>query len=331
VSNQHSFAGLGEHPPSLISRLTKDIPTSIQVLGLVSGFIGVAVPGIGYLTHERRVQLLDLPREVFEYGPYQAALTGCAALWHLPWRMVNAMTVGNTLIRLVAITALVIAFFRKPLLRRWRNPRMSLAAVTLLMVLVAISGKTYSNLITLQRDQQPSMLSDHGRATTFEWLQNPNDANNVLVDALAGVIGWLILAATVAAIEFKLLARSPVTVVSRSAWAGVVSSCVALFFLIGQLPTAHAYASWGFRYPKVVGLSPKFDDTLAALLTGGKVWAWDVSLGAKAEYLLVKEAGQPWRLQPMHRSGGGRCAALGAEEVIALDTNVRPAAKDVSQ
>jgi hypothetical protein len=313
------------------SAVLSNVPILVQLFSLVGGVLGILVPGLGYLTHERRVLMLSVPRESLEYGPYQAALTGFSVCWHLPWQMAYALTSGPNWMMGISLAVLTVILLRTLAIRKiFRPSTKTLAVLLVLQITGVVTSLGYSQVITLERNEVPQALGRGGfslieraRLQTRGWIENPTPATRARASALAGLSGWLTLFAVTMMLESQRLAAK-----SRGAVRFCFKACQGAFlvlsvFLCGQIPTAHAYAQWGFTYPSVVGVAAKCDADLAKSIKSGEADAWDISMGAKYEYLLVRNANLKqgkWFVQPLIRPGGGKCSSLAADEVIPPET-----------
>ena len=320
-------------PPNRISAILANVPVLVQLLSLVTGVLGILVPGLGYLTHERRVLMLSLPREALEYGPYQAALTGFSVCWHLPWRMAYAATSGNGWVLSISLGILAILLTRGAIFRRCRrSPAKALVVLLLVQIPVVLVSLGYSLAVTLARNDAaehhgkgPITLPERARFETRSWIENPTIEYRCRATELAGLSGWLMLLTVIMLRESRRHAAG-----SEGMFRTCFSLCGAGFlmlavFLCGQIPTAHAYAQWGFSYPVVAEIATRCDEDLAKSLKGDTVRAWDISIGAKSEYLLVHRtdsARVKWFLRPVTQPGGGRCSSLAAETVIPPELDV---------
>jgi len=113
---------------------------------------------------------------------------------------------------------------------------------------------------------------------TCTWLINDNPRNEGRRQGLAGVLGFLLLAAGGGV---WMGARSQ-GLGPRASWArwGLVAihGALALFFL-QLVPAAHAYSTWGVRYPPVTVRTdlPGCDQALGQALAAGSCCAFNVS------------------------------------------------------
>jgi hypothetical protein len=130
---------------------------------------------------------------------------------------------------------------------------------------------------------------------TCTWLINDNPRNEGRRQGLGGVLGFLLLAAGGGA---WMGARSQ-GLGPRASWArwGLVAvhGALVLFFL-RLVPAAHAYSTWGVRYPPVTVRTdlPGCDPALGQALAAGSCCAFNVSEDAtEGTVLLLWGSGCP--------------------------------------
>ena len=219
-----------------------NIPALVQLLSLLTGVLGILVPGLGYLAHERRVLMLNVPREFLEYGPYQSALTGFSVCWHMPWRMAHAATSGLSWMAVLSLGILAVFLFRRVIFRTWRSPAGALAAFLLLEIPAVLVSLGYVQLVTVARNEAPRppaggefTVLDRMQFQAHGWIQNSAPEKRVQADALAGVSGWLMLFTMTLFLESRRRAAVSDGVVRTFFRAsGAVALLLSVFFCAGK-------------------------------------------------------------------------------------------------
>jgi Protein kinase domain len=263
--------------------------------------LGAGLGILGLVTERAREGLIGLPP--LSYSKSDLLLTGVQSLWSLPWRAAASLAAPHPVLRGCAIACLLLA--AALLAGAWfmrRGRRGTLALTTLAIsagVLIAgswlYSAAVHTGLKTpgpgrgLACEEQLSLRWDVSAAfETCTWLVNDNPRNDERRQGLGGVLGFLLLAAGGGA---WMGARSK-GLGPRASWArwGLVAihAALALFFL-RLVPAAHAYSTWGLRYPPVTvrtdlqGCDPALGQALAA----GSCCAYNVSEDATEGTVLL--------------------------------------------
>ena len=270
--------------------------------------LGAGLGILGLVTERAREGLIGLPP--LSYSKSDLVLTGVQSLWSLPWRAAASLAAPHPVLRGCAIAGLLLAtallagaWFR----RRGRRGTLALLALAASAgVLIAgawlYSAAIHTGLETpgpgrgLACEEQLSLRWDVSAAfETCTWLVNDNPRNDERRQGLGGVLGFLLLAAGSGA---WLGARSK-GLGPRASWArwGLVAvhAALALFFL-RLVPAAHAYSTWGVRYPPVTVRTdlPGCDQALAQALAAGSCCAYNVSEDAtEGTVLLLWGSGCP--------------------------------------
>jgi hypothetical protein len=282
----------------------------VEVVAAAAALLLALVAGLGLLglvTERAREGLIGLPP--LSYAKSDLVLTGVQALWSLPWRAAAALDAPHPVLRGCAVAGLLLA---AALLagawssrRRWRGRRgrhgtlalsaLAVSAGALLFAAWLYSAAIHTGLETpgagrgLACEEQLSRRWDVSAAfETCTWLINDNPRNEGRRQGLGGVLGFLLLAA---AGGIWMGARSQ-GLGPRASWArwGLVAlhAALALFFL-QLLPAAHAYSTWGVRYPPVTVRTdlPNCDPALGQALAAGSCCAFNVSGDAKEGTVLL--------------------------------------------
>ncbi len=278
--------------------------------GLLIG-LGAGLGLLGLVTERAREGLIGLPP--LSYSKSDLLLTGAQSLASLPWQAVAALAAPHPVLRgctlaglLLAAALLAGAWFP----RRGRRGRRGMLALTalassagaLLFAAWLYSAAVHTGLETpgagrgLACEEQLSRRWDVSAAfETCTWLINDNPRNEGRRQGLAGLLGFLLLAAGGGA---WMGARSK-GLGPRASWArwGLVAvhGALALFFL-QLVPAAHAYSTWGVRYPPVTVRTdlPGCDQALGQALAAGSCCAFNVSGDAtEGTVLLLWGSGCP--------------------------------------
>ncbi|HEX6904662.1 MAG TPA: serine/threonine-protein kinase [Thermoanaerobaculia bacterium] len=273
------------------------------ILGLVVG-LGI----LGLAAERAREGLIGLPP--LSYSKSDLVLTGVQSLWSLPWRAAASLAASHPVLRGCAFAGLVVA---AALLAgawfRWWGRRGTLALATLALSAGALtvgawlySAAVHTGLATsgtgrgLVCEERLSLRWDVSAAfETCTWLVNDTRRNEGRRQGLGGVLGFLLLAAGGGA---WMGARSQ-GLGPRGSWArwGLVAvhAALALFFL-RLVPAAHAYSTWGVRYPPVSVRTdlPGCDQALGQAIAAGSCCAYNVSEDAtEGTVLLLWGSGCP--------------------------------------
>lgn len=299
----------------------RDIPLALQAASALGAVVVVVLPALGYLTHRHRLVLMDLPTGFLTYGPEELALTGASVIWALPWRVLYAIADPTTPLFLptlmLALLAVALVWGQR-FVAEFFVAKIGLGAV-LVLFFVSLSyaySLPYPTEGSLTSSLRGSGALSRARLEASSWLSNSSDINRRNREAMAGFVGWLLLTA---ALAFRWLGPPPLQAATTKL--GVAIAVLLVAFLFGQLPRAHAYAEWGWVYPKVVAI----DAACGNHTPVDPGAAWLVSLGAREEYLL-REGDQGPELQPLNHPDGGRCSTLGRPGVVLSTGGSGPAA-----
>ena len=281
---------------------------AIAAAGTLLLALGAGLGILGLVTERTREGLIGLPP--LSYSKTDLVLTGVQSLWSLPWRAVASLAAPHPVLRGCAIACLLLA--AALLAGAWfprRGRRGTLALTTLAFSASVLLGgawlysaAVHTGLKTpgpgrgLACEEQLSLRWDVSAAfETCTWLINDTPRNEGRRQGLGGVLGFLLLAAGGGA---WMGARSK-GLGPRASWArwGLVAvhAALALFFL-RLVPAAHAYSTWGVRYPPVTVRTdlPGCDPALGQALAAGSCCAFNVSEDAtEGTVLLLWGSGCP--------------------------------------
>ena len=253
--------------------------------------LGAGLGLLGLVTERAREGLIGLPP--LSYSKSDLLLTGAQSLGSLPWRAVASLAAPHPVLRWSAFAGLLLA---AALLAGARFPRRGRRGTLALTALAASAGALlfaawlYSAAVHtgleipgagrgLACEEQLSRRWDVSAAfETCTWLINDNPRNEGRRQGLGGVLGFLLLAAGGGAwMGARSQGLGPRA--SRARWGLVaVHAALALFFL-QLVPAAHAYSTWGVRYPPVTVRTdlPGCDPALGQALATGSCCAFNVS------------------------------------------------------
>ncbi|MCP4534179.1 MAG: hypothetical protein GY831_23515, partial [Delftia sp.] len=134
-------------------------------------------------------------------------------------------------------------------------------------------------------------LADQIAFETCSWLENDSRTNDQRRENLAGLLLWFVAAATLGGVLAWRTCRT-----SRAGWLLPGMFGLLVLFLLGRLPLAHAYATWGLKYPRVIQVTTIKTggaSDLATAIDANQCCAYDVSAGAAATALFVIGSGCP--------------------------------------
>ncbi len=278
---------------------------AIAAAGALLLMLGAGLGLLGLVTERSREGLIGL--SPLSYSKSDLVLTGAQSLGDLPWRAVASLAAPHPALRWSAFAGLLLA--GTLLAGGWFPRRRRVALTTLAVSAGALSvgawlysAAVHTGLETpgpgrgLACEEQLSRRWDVSAAfETCTWLINDNPRNEGRRQGLAGVLGFLLLAAGGGA---WMGARSR-GLGPRASWArwGLVAvhGALALFFL-QLVPAAHAYSTWGVRYPPVTVRTdlPGCDPALGQALAAGSCCAFNVSEdAAEGTVLLLWGSGCP--------------------------------------
>ncbi len=297
-----------ERKPSLLDWARQKPVEAIAVAGALLMALGAGLGILGLVTERAREGLIGLPP--LSYSKTDLVLTGVQSLWSLPWRAVASLAAPHPVLRGCAIACLLLA--AALLAGAWflRSGRRGALALTTLASSASVlmvgawlySAAVHTGLETpgpgrgLACEEQLSLRWDVSAAfETCTWLVNDNPRNDERRQGLGGVLGFLLLAAGGGA---WMGARSK-GLGPRASWArwGLVAVHAALvLFFLRLVPAAHAYSTWGVRYPPVTVRTdlPGCDQALGQALAAGSCCAFNVSEDAtEGTVLLLWGSGCP--------------------------------------
>jgi hypothetical protein len=278
---------------------------AIAAAGALLLILGVGLGLLGLVTERAREGLIGLPP--LSYSKSDLVLTGAQSLGSLPWRAMASLAAPHPVLRWSAfagllLTVALLAGGWFPRRRRVALTTLAVSAGALSMAAWLYSAAVHTGLETpgpgrgLACEEQLSRRWDVSAAfETCTWLINDNPRNEGRRQGLAGVLGFLLLAAGGGA---WMGARSR-GLGPRASWVrwGLVGvhGALALFFL-QLVPAAHAYSTWGVRYPPVTVRTdlPGCDPALGQALASGSCCAFNVSEDAtEGTVLLLWGSGCP--------------------------------------
>lgn len=297
--------------PSLLDQARQKPVEAIAAAGALILALGAGLFILGLVTERAREGLIGLPP--LSYSKSDLVLTGVQSLWSLPWRAVASLAAPHPVLRGCAIACLLLA---AALLtgawfpRRGRRGRRRILALTTLAFSAGVlivgawlySAAVHTGLKTpgpgrgLACEEQLSLRWDVSAAfETCTWLVNDNPRNDERRQGLGGVLGFLLLAAG-GGVWMGVRSQDLGPRVSWARWGLVaVHAALALFFL-RLVPAAHAYSTWGVRYPPVTVRTdlPGCDQALGQALAAGSCCAFNVSEDAtEGTVLLLWGSGCP--------------------------------------
>ena len=297
-----------ELKPSLLDWARQKPVAAIAAAGALLLVLGIGLGILGLATERAREGLIGLPP--LSYSKSDLVLTGVQSLWSLPWRAVASLAAPHPVLRGCAfagllLTAALLAGAWFP--RRGRRETLALTTLAasasgLLAGAWLYSAAVHTGLETpgpgrgLACEEQLSLRWDVSAAfETCTWLINDTRRNEGRRQGLGGVLGFLLLAAGSGA---WMGARSQ-GLGPRASWGrwGLVAVHAALvLFFLRLVPAAHAYSTWGLRYPPVTVRTdlPGCDQALGQALAAGSCCAFNVSEDAtEGTVLLLWGSGCP--------------------------------------
>jgi serine/threonine protein kinase len=294
--------------PSLLDQAWQKPVEAIAAAGALLLALGAALGILGLVTERAREGLIGLPP--LSYSKSDLVLTGFQSLWSLPWRAAASLAAPHPVLRgcaiaglLLAATLLAGAWF----LRRGRRETLALATLAFSAGVLTVGAWLYSAAVHtgletpgagrgLDCEEQLSLRWDVSAAfETCTWLINDNPRNEGRRQGLGGILGFLLLAAGGGVwMGARSMGLGP-----RASWArwGLVAVHAALvLFFLRLVPAAHAYSTWGVRYPPVTVRTdlPGCDPALGQALAAGSCCAFNVSENAtEGTVLLLWGSGCP--------------------------------------
>jgi len=291
--------GIGAKIQSLLQEKPKETLAALVGLG---GVVGSAVYGLGFVTLRAREALLGLSPGL-TYPQQEWLVTGLDALGALFRRGLAVLAADHPVLQRSAWTLLVL-LLAVVLAARARRPALLLGALILSTLLLVVGCGFYRTALAASSspDEGPSRafhcgtglsanLADRAAFETCSWLVNDAPRNDARRSDLGGLLGWLLAACLATAVAG---ARAPVASrsLSRLRWALVGVNSILGLLLLYDLPRAHAFSTWGLRYPQV-GIQEKCDPLLAQATLARACWAFDVSADAENKVVFLQGSGCP--------------------------------------
>lgn len=303
----------GERKKALLDWARQKPVEAIAAAGALLLMLGLGLGILGLATERAREGLIGLPP--LSYSKPDLVLTGGQSLWSLPWRAAASLAASHPVLRVCAFAGLLLAAAllaaallagaggpRRGRRGTWALTTLAFSAGVLITGAWLYSAAVHTGLETpgpgrgLACEEQLSLRWDVSAAfETCTWLLNDTRRNEGRRQALGGVLGFLLLAAGGGAwMGARIQGLGP-----RGEWArwGLVAvhAALALFFL-RLVPAAHAYSTWGVRYPPVTVRTdrPGCDQALGQALAAGSCCAFNVSEdAAEGTVLLLWGSGCP--------------------------------------
>ena len=291
-------------PGSELQSLIREKPLeTLGKLGVLGTALGATISGLGFVTLRAREALLGLSPGL-PYPKQEWLVTGFDALGSLLVRGLSVLVSDHSVLKgsawvlLLLLVGLVLAARSK---RRTALLLGVLGASALLLVAgssfyrIALSATSFPAAGPSRGyhcgDKLSANLADQAAFETCSWLVNDTPRNNERRNDLAGLLGWLLAAcliAVVAGVRASIRSRG----LSRLRWTLVGVHALLGLLLLYDLPRAHAFATWGLRYPQV-RIQEKCDAALAQATAQGNCWAFDVSANAEKKVVFVQGSGCP--------------------------------------
>ncbi|HEY0554096.1 MAG TPA: toll/interleukin-1 receptor domain-containing protein [Thermoanaerobaculia bacterium] len=276
--------------PKLLGWVRQKPAEGLAAAGGLGTALVAALAILGLLSERARERLIGI--KPLSYPPDHLLLTGADSLWSLPWRALAAVAAPHLGLRwsAVALFVLAVALLAGGLFPR-QGPAVlaTLAASAGMLIMGAwlYSAAVHAGLETPELGYGLKCEGELSRrwdvSATFEtctWLTNDTPKNEKRRQGLGGVLGLLFLAASGAA----WMGTRSEELGPRASWARwcfvAVHSILVLFFL-SLLPAAHAYSTWGVRYPPLMlsADGPQCDQALTRAISAGTCCAFNVAEG----------------------------------------------------
>ncbi|MES1243879.1 MAG: hypothetical protein ABUT39_19900 [Acidobacteriota bacterium] len=289
--------------PAFLPRLQeKPLETLGQLAGLGAA-AGAVVSGLGFVTLRAREDLLGLSPSL-TYPKQEWLVTGFDALGALLWRGLSVLASAHPVLTWSAWMLVLLVVGLALAARVPRRPVVLLATLVLSVLLLFAGSGFYRTALAANSppDAGPSRgsrcgerlsanLADRAAFETCSWLVNDTPRNESLRNDLGGLLGWLLAACATAVL---VSARMPAAgrKISWLRWSLCGAHALLALLLLRDLPRAHAYASWGLRYPQVQFREP-CDPALARATVAESCRAFDVSAGAVRKVVFLQGSGCP--------------------------------------
>lgn len=288
---------------------------TLAALGGLGATLGAVISGLGFVTLRAREALLGLSPGL-AYPKQEWLVTGFDALGALVWRGLSVLASDHSVLQGSAWALLLLVGVTLAA-RSTRRPAFLLGVLALSTLLLVVGSSFYRIALAATSSPGPSRgfdcgerlspnLADRVAFETCSWLVNDTSLNDGRRSDLGGLLGWLLAACLTAVVAG---ARAPIARLwlSRLRWGLVGVHALLALLLLYDLPRAHAFSSWGLRYPQV-RLQEKCDPALARATVEGSCWAFDVSAGAESKVVFLRGSGCPdGRDGSFFRPGGGEC------------------------
>ncbi len=290
-------------PGAKILSLLREKPLE-TLLGLAAlgTTLSAAIGGLGFVILRAREALLGSPS--LSYPKQEWLATGFDALGALFWRGLSVLASDHPVLQRSA-WALPLLLLGIVLAAKWRSrPALLLGILTVstLLLVVGINFYRFALAATSSPYKDPSRgfdcgeglsvnLADRAAFETCSWLVNNAPRNNRRRSDLSGLLGWLLavcLAAVVAGVRAPVASRR----LSRFRWVLVSVHAILGLLLLHDLPRAHAFGTWGLRYPRVQ-IAEKCDAALAQATVARTCQAFDVSAEAEKKMVFLQGSGCP--------------------------------------
>ncbi|HEX4965269.1 MAG TPA: CHAT domain-containing protein [Thermoanaerobaculia bacterium] len=287
---------------SKVRPVRRSLAETLGGVGALGAAACAVVSGLGFVTLRAREVLLGLPPGL-TYPKQEWLATGFNALGALIWRGLSVLVSEHPVLTGSAWTLLFLLLGLTLAARAVCRPALLLGILVLFASLLGAGSGFYRIALAANSpDADPSQgfncgehlsanLADRAAFETCSWLMNDTSRNDGLRKDLGGLLGWLLAACLTGAL---VAARTPVASrrLSGLRWTLVGAQTLLGLLLLYDLPRAHAFGTWGLRYPQV-RIHEKCDSALAQATTAGNCWAFDVSAGAEKKEIFLRGSGCP--------------------------------------
>jgi hypothetical protein len=293
-------AGLGT---KLLALLREKTLETLGALGALGAALGAAVSALGFVSLRAREALLGLSPGL-SYPKQEWLVTGFDALGSLFRRGLSVLASDHPVLQSSAWALLLLLVVLLLGARSTRRPALLVGILVVCTLLLVVGSSCYRVALaaTSSPGERPSQgfhcgkglsanLADRMAFETCSWLVNDTARNDGRRSDLSGLLGWLVAACLAAVVAG---ARAPVGSgrLSRLRWVLVGVNSLLALLLLYDLPRAHAFGTWGLRYPQVQ-VQKKCDAALAQATVAGTCWAFDVSANAEKRAVFLQGSGCP--------------------------------------
>jgi hypothetical protein len=270
-------------------------------LGGLGTVLGTGVAGLGFVILRAREALLGLSPGL-SYPKQEWLFTGFHSLGALLWRGLSVLASDHPVLKWSAWTLLLLVVSIVLAARAKRRLAVLLGALALSTLLLAVGIAFYRVALAANADPSQGLncgeklsanLADRAAFETCSWLMNDTPRNDGRRSDIGGLLGWLLAACCTAAV---VGARASITGrwFSRARWTLVFAHVILALLVLAELPRAHAFATWGLRYPQVrLQEKENCDPEVARATAAGSCWAFDVSAGAEKRAVFLRGSGCP--------------------------------------